>query len=56
MTEKLKNIEEKYEQITEKLSDPGVTGNIEEYQKLMKEQKTLSEEMRHDHYDKQSLV
>ncbi len=42
MLDKLKNIEEKFDEIGEKLCDPFVTSDIEEYKRLMKEQKRLS--------------
>lgn len=41
MIEKLTQLEEKYEDILKKLEDPEIVGNIEEYKKLMKEQKSL---------------
>ncbi|MBQ4245393.1 MAG: peptide chain release factor 1 [Clostridia bacterium] len=41
MLEKLKNIEEKYEDINEKLFDPAVVSDIEQYRKLLKEQKRI---------------
>lgn len=42
MIERLKQIEKKYDDITEKLSLPEVVSDIELYTKLMKEHKTLS--------------
>ena len=41
LQKKLKNIEEKYEDINEKLFDPAVVSDIEQYRKLLKEQKRI---------------
>ena len=42
MLDKLKNIEEKYEEIGKKLFDPDVVSDIEQYRKLLKEQKRIT--------------
>lgn len=42
MLEKLKDIERKYNDIEEKLSDPDIISNMEEYKKYTKEYKNLS--------------
>lgn len=42
MLDKLKNIEEKYEEIEKKLFDPDVVSDIEQYRKLLKEQKRIT--------------
>lgn len=42
MLDKLKNIEEKYEDIEKKLFDPDVVSDIEQYRKLLKEQKRIT--------------
>lgn len=47
MLDKLKSIEEKYEQITQKLNDPGVVSDQQAYRKLMKEHKDLTPIVEH---------
>ncbi|MBR3438621.1 MAG: peptide chain release factor 1 [Clostridia bacterium] len=42
MLDKLKNIEEKFEEIERKLFDPDVVSDIEQYRKLLKEQKRIT--------------
>ena len=42
MLDKLKNIEEKFEDIEKKLFDPDVVSDIEQYRKLLKEQKRIT--------------
>ena len=42
MLDKLKNIEEKFEEIEAKLFDPAVVSDIEQYRKLLKEQKRIT--------------
>ncbi len=42
MLDKLKNIEEKFEEIETKLFDPAVVSDIEQYRKLLKEQKRIT--------------
>ena len=42
MIEKLKDIERKFNEIEEKLSDPAIISNMEEYKKYTKEYKNLS--------------
>ncbi len=42
MLDKLKNIEEKYEEIEKKLFDPDVVSDTEQYRKLLKEQKRIT--------------
>jgi peptide chain release factor 1 len=42
MLDKLKSIEEKFEQINQKLCDPNVVSDIEQYKKLMQELKQLT--------------
>ena len=42
MLDKLRNIEEKYEDIEKKLFEPDVVSDIEQYRKLLKEQKRIT--------------
>ena len=42
MLDKLRNIEEKFEDIEKKLFDPDVVSDIEQYRKLLKEQKRIT--------------
>ena len=42
MFEKLKNVEDRYEEINNRLMDPAVVGDNEQYKNLMKEYKNLT--------------